>query len=191
MVVNVRSMLAARPQVITSYTDDQLPLVLQLVNRMANHLTAGIVSNDQHFLNEVLGNTISGTIYAGIRARTTAAPQQHWYGRRSDLPSHTSNPPPPSPSTHLPPPSLCRQVWPLGRSTLRGNPYPRGHQALLELPPRGHLRLRARLQGVGRQDQLSRTTRASARAHTPARPHCHTPFPWRPARVEAAGKARS
>jgi len=26
----------------------------------------------------MLGNTITGTIYAGIRARTTAAPQQHW-----------------------------------------------------------------------------------------------------------------
>jgi len=71
-------------QVITSYSDDQLPLVLQLVNRMENHLTAGIVSNDQVFLNEVLSNTISGTIYAGIRARTTAAPQQHWFGPSGD-----------------------------------------------------------------------------------------------------------
>jgi len=71
-------------QVITSYTDEQLPLVLQLVNRMENHLTAGIVSNDQLFLNEVLSNTISGTIYAGMRARTTAAPQQHWFGPSGD-----------------------------------------------------------------------------------------------------------
>jgi len=71
-------------QVITSYADDQLPLVLALVNRVKNHLTAGIVSNDQVFLNEVLANTISGTIYAGVRARTTAAPQQHWFGPSGD-----------------------------------------------------------------------------------------------------------
>jgi len=71
-------------QVITSYTDDQLPLVLELVNRVKNHLTAGVVSNDQIFLNEVLANTISGTIYAGMRARTTAAPQQHWFGPSGD-----------------------------------------------------------------------------------------------------------
>jgi len=71
-------------QVITSYADDQLPLVLALVNRVKNHLTAGIVSNDQVFLNEVLANTISGTISAGVRARTTAAPQQHWFGPSGD-----------------------------------------------------------------------------------------------------------
>jgi len=32
----------------------------------------------------MLGNTITGTIYAGIRARTTAAPQQHWFGPSGD-----------------------------------------------------------------------------------------------------------
>ena len=38
---------------ITSYKEGELPKVLELVNRVQNHLTAGIVSNDQHFLNEV------------------------------------------------------------------------------------------------------------------------------------------
>jgi len=71
-------------QVITSYKEGELPKVLELVNRVQNHLTAGIVSNDQHFLNEVLGNTINGTIYAGIRARTTGAPQQMWFGPSGD-----------------------------------------------------------------------------------------------------------
>ena len=33
---------------------------------------------------EVLGNTINGTIYAGIRAKTTAAPQQMWFGPSGD-----------------------------------------------------------------------------------------------------------
>lgn len=71
-------------QVITSYKEGELPKVLELLNRMENHLTAGIVSNDQHFLNTVLSNTINGTIYAGIRAKTTAAPQQHWFGPSGD-----------------------------------------------------------------------------------------------------------
>ena len=59
-------------------------LVLEVLNKMQNHLTAGVVSNDNHFLHEVLGNTINGTIYAGIRAKTTAAPQQHWFGPSGD-----------------------------------------------------------------------------------------------------------
>lgn len=32
-------------------------------------------------LQEVLGSTVNGTTYAGIRARTTGAPQNHWYSR--------------------------------------------------------------------------------------------------------------
>jgi 1-pyrroline-5-carboxylate dehydrogenase len=71
-------------QVIVDWKEGQLPLVIDLLNRLPNHLTAGIVSNDMHFINEVLGNTISGTTYAGIRARTTAAPQQHWFGPSGD-----------------------------------------------------------------------------------------------------------
>ena len=71
-------------QVITTYGDGELPLVLELLNRMENHLTAGIVSNDQLFLNTVLGNTVNGTTYAGLRAKTTAAPQQHWFGPSGD-----------------------------------------------------------------------------------------------------------
>lgn len=72
-------------QVIVRWKDGELPLVLSALNRMPNHLTAGIVSNDVQFLNEVLGNTISGTIYAGLLARTTAAPQQHWFGPSGDV----------------------------------------------------------------------------------------------------------
>mmetsp|Transcript_39501 Transcript_39501/g.70062 ORF Transcript_39501/g.70062 Transcript_39501/m.70062 type:complete len:556 (-) Transcript_39501:88-1755(-) len=71
-------------QVIVDYKHEQLPMVLKALNTMQNHLTAGIVSNDMQFLNHVLGNTISGTTYAGIRARTTAAPQQMWFGPSGD-----------------------------------------------------------------------------------------------------------
>ena len=72
-------------QVLVRWGDGQLPLVLEALNKMQNHLTAGIVSADNQFLNEVLGNTISGTIYAGLMARTTAAPQQHWFGPSGDV----------------------------------------------------------------------------------------------------------
>ena len=71
-------------QIITTWSDGELPLVLKLLNTMENHLTAGVVSNDQEFLTEVLGNTVNGTTYAGIRAKTTAAPQQHWFGPSGD-----------------------------------------------------------------------------------------------------------
>mmetsp|Transcript_57659 Transcript_57659/g.122656 ORF Transcript_57659/g.122656 Transcript_57659/m.122656 type:complete len:555 (-) Transcript_57659:366-2030(-) len=71
-------------QVIVDWKEGQLPLVLECLNNMENHLTAGVVSNDVRFLHEVLGNTISGTTYAGMRAKTTAAPQQHWFGPSGD-----------------------------------------------------------------------------------------------------------
>lgn len=51
---------------------------------MENHLTAGVVSNDVNFLNYVLGNTINGVTYAGIKGRTTGAPQNHWFGPAGD-----------------------------------------------------------------------------------------------------------
>ena len=71
-------------QIITEYKEGELADVLHLLNKMQNHLTAGVVSNDQEFLTEVLGNTVNGTTYAGIRAKTTAAPQQMWFGPSGD-----------------------------------------------------------------------------------------------------------
>jgi len=69
-------------QVITEY--DDIDDVLEMCERMESHLTAGVVSNDPAFVQKVLGNTINGTTYAGIRARTTGAPQQHWFGPAGD-----------------------------------------------------------------------------------------------------------
>ena len=51
---------------------------------MTNHLTAAVVSNDPAFSNQVLGATVNGTVYAGRRARTTGAPQNHWFGPCGD-----------------------------------------------------------------------------------------------------------
>lgn len=64
--------------------DDQLRAVLDVLERMSHHLTAAVVSNDLPFLQEVLAHTVNGTTYAGIRARTTGAPQNHWFGPAGD-----------------------------------------------------------------------------------------------------------
>lgn len=71
-------------QVVTSYSSHELPLVLEATERMHAHLTAAVVSKDPVFVNTVLGNTVNGTTYAGIRARTTGAPQNHWFGPAGD-----------------------------------------------------------------------------------------------------------
>ncbi|EOY21748.1 Aldehyde dehydrogenase 12A1 isoform 1 [Theobroma cacao] len=71
-------------QIITDYKKDQLPMVLDALERMHAHLTAAVVSNDPIFLQGVIGNTVNGTTYAGLRARTTGAPQNHWFGPAGD-----------------------------------------------------------------------------------------------------------
>lgn len=71
-------------QILTNYRKDQLHMVLDACERMHAHLTAAVVSNDIAFLQDVLGRSVNGTTYAGIRARTTGAPQNHWFGPAGD-----------------------------------------------------------------------------------------------------------
>ncbi|MBU6415005.1 aldehyde dehydrogenase family protein [Patescibacteria group bacterium] len=71
-------------QVVTEYTDDQIQILLELCERMRNHLTAAVVSRDQEFIDRIIGETVNGTTYVGIRARTTGAPQNHWFGPSGD-----------------------------------------------------------------------------------------------------------
>ncbi|XP_039039739.1 probable aldehyde dehydrogenase [Hibiscus syriacus] len=71
-------------QIITEYKKDQLAMVLDALERMHAHLTAAVVSNDHIFLQDVIGKTVNGTTYAGLRARTTGAPQNHWFGPAGD-----------------------------------------------------------------------------------------------------------
>lgn len=71
-------------QVLTSYESRQEGLVLEAIERMHAHLTAAIVSNNIPFLNRMLGSTCNGTTYVGLRARTTGAPQNHWFGPAGD-----------------------------------------------------------------------------------------------------------
>ncbi len=61
-------------QIVTSYKDSDKKLIVDLLNSFSHHLTAGVVSNDVHFLNYILKNTVNGVTYAGMRARTTGAP---------------------------------------------------------------------------------------------------------------------
>lgn len=71
-------------QVVTEYTDKDIPLVLEMCERMSHHLTAAVVSKDEVFRQRILGSTVNGTTYSGLRARTTGAPQNHWFGPAGD-----------------------------------------------------------------------------------------------------------
>jgi len=71
-------------QVITYYNDDTLDDVLQALEGMSHHLTAACVSNDPAFQSKILAHTVNGTTYVGRRARTSGAPQNHWFGPAGD-----------------------------------------------------------------------------------------------------------
>lgn len=71
-------------QIISTYTDHDIPLLLDLLERMSHHLTAAVVSADPVFQNRILSATVNGTTYCGMRARTTGAPQNHWFGPAGD-----------------------------------------------------------------------------------------------------------
>ncbi|KAF7838426.1 delta-1-pyrroline-5-carboxylate dehydrogenase 12A1, mitochondrial [Senna tora] len=71
-------------QIVTDYKTEQIPVVLEALEKMHAHLTAAVVSNDPLFLQDIIGQTVNGTTYAGLRARTTGAPQNHWFGPAGD-----------------------------------------------------------------------------------------------------------
>ncbi|MBI4407366.1 MAG: aldehyde dehydrogenase family protein [Candidatus Kerfeldbacteria bacterium] len=70
--------------VAVEWDDGDLETVLGIFESLDQRLTAAVVSRDQVFINEVLGRTNNGTTYAGIRARTTGAPQNHFFGPAGD-----------------------------------------------------------------------------------------------------------
>ena len=71
-------------QVIIKYEDHDLSIVMTALEKIRMNLTAAVVSNDLQFQQKILGNTVNGTTYAGMRARTTGAPQNHWFGPSGD-----------------------------------------------------------------------------------------------------------
>ena len=72
-------------QIIVDYNDDELPLVLEALERVDAHLTAAVVSNDVLFQNKVLAHTVNGTTYCGIRARTTGTYTSHTHTRTHNI----------------------------------------------------------------------------------------------------------
>lgn len=71
-------------QIVAIYNDDDLPVILRIIEAMSHHLTAAVVSANVAFQNKILAATINGTTYCGMRARTTGAPQNHWFGPCGD-----------------------------------------------------------------------------------------------------------
>jgi len=67
-------------QVIVFYEDNELDQVLDFIENLEHRLTAAIISNDEKFCTKVMGCTTNGTTYRGLRARTTGAPENHWFG---------------------------------------------------------------------------------------------------------------
>ena len=47
-----------------------LDIALKVCEKMENHLTACVCSNDPDFITLCTGNTVNGTSYCGIRGRT-------------------------------------------------------------------------------------------------------------------------
>jgi 1-pyrroline-5-carboxylate dehydrogenase len=71
-------------QIVVIYTDKEIGLVKDVLEKITQNLTAAIVSNDAFFQQDLLANTVNGTTYTGMKARTTGAPQNHWFGPSGD-----------------------------------------------------------------------------------------------------------
>ncbi|MGI9236954.1 MAG: aldehyde dehydrogenase family protein [Woeseiaceae bacterium] len=71
-------------QIVSTYGDEDIDSLLAILERISHHLTAAVVSADPVFQNRVLSSTVNGTTYCGMRARTTGAPQNHWFGPAGD-----------------------------------------------------------------------------------------------------------
>jgi 1-pyrroline-5-carboxylate dehydrogenase len=71
-------------QIVVEYGNRDVDFLVETLQNLPHHLTAAIVSNDVIFTDKLLGETINGTTYHGLRARTTGAPQNHWFGPCGD-----------------------------------------------------------------------------------------------------------
>jgi len=69
---------------VTDYGNNDVDKVLDVMESCPHHLTAAVVSNDPVFTDHILGHTVNGTQYTGLRGRTTGAPQNHWFGPCGD-----------------------------------------------------------------------------------------------------------
>ena len=71
-------------QIIVVYEDKNMQIVKKTLENISQNLTAAVVSNDVLFQQEILASTVNGTTYSGMKARTTGAPQNHWFGPSGD-----------------------------------------------------------------------------------------------------------
>lgn len=67
-----------------SWDGPDLQQIQTCLEKMDNHLTACVCSNDTGLIQRVLASTVNGTTYCGIKGRTTGAPQNHWFGPCGD-----------------------------------------------------------------------------------------------------------
>lgn len=70
--------------IVTEYDSSKIETVKKVMESMHFHLTSGITSNDIFFINDILRHTVNGVTYAGLKARTTGAPQNHFFGPGGD-----------------------------------------------------------------------------------------------------------
>ena len=71
-------------QVVVTYSNKQIKIIKEVLEKITQNLTAAIVSNNSIFQQDILANTVNGTTYTGMKARTTGAPQNHWFGPSGD-----------------------------------------------------------------------------------------------------------
>jgi 1-pyrroline-5-carboxylate dehydrogenase len=69
--------------IVTDYNDSEYSEVMGLLERIDLHLTAGVVSQDIDFINDVIRKTVNGVTYVA-KGRTTGAPQNHFFGPGND-----------------------------------------------------------------------------------------------------------
>ena len=61
-------------QVVTTFADDEMSLVIEACERMSNHLTAAVVSNDVEFQTAILANSPGTTNCVGLGDFKLAGP---------------------------------------------------------------------------------------------------------------------
>ena len=71
-------------QIVVEWSDKDYGHLVDILESQPHHLTAAVVSNDPVFNDAILGHTVNGTQYTGLKARTTGAPQNHWFGPCGD-----------------------------------------------------------------------------------------------------------
>lgn len=102
-------------QIVTEYNDNNLDNVLDVISQFSHFLTAGVASNDINFINKVVGRTVNGVTYTGIRARTTGAPQNHWFGPAGD-----------PRAGGIGTPEAIKYVWSSHREIIMDTAFPKG-----------------------------------------------------------------